>query len=327
MLFLVPLLLATGFSIPPTLETTLEKGSFVGTPGGFHIIALSHLADGCAAHRNDDAVKARHCVEQAFAQAMKTRPQGTAMGTGANGLWLTHLALILGDGDRTGPCLDEALHQKVVTGLAKRSLADPTGHVPSYANKRERWPADQAATLAALYRYDVSHTQTLLPAVLAKYRETMIKAVDGVTSLPWSEVHGTGTGKMPRGCALSWSVRYLSEVDRDHAKEMWTAYRKHYFVDAGYLVGFREWPPGVDRKGDVDSGPIVQGVGAAATAFGIAAARAMDDDTLAFRLEGTAAIVGAATRLNKKLKGASSTTLAEAIRFQASAQRSVFETP
>jgi hypothetical protein len=126
-----------------------------------------------------------------------------------------------------------------------------------------------------------------------------------------------GTGKLPRGCALTFSVRYLAEVDRALATTWWTALLDHYLVDYALLVGFREWPPGVDRPADADSGPIVRGVGAAATAFGIAAARAMDDDALATRLEATATLVGgAAKRMGPGTARAAGSTLAEAIRFQ-----------
>ncbi len=317
--------LTTSFSLPSELGSALDTGVYVGTPAGFRIIALSHIADGCAAQVDGTDVAAaggaRACVEGAFAQAMKTKAKGTSLDSGRDGLWLTHLALILGAGDATGPCLDEALHHRVVAGLAKASLADPFGHTSSYASKRERFPADQAATLAALRRYDVHHHADVSTAPLEAYRRSTLKATDTKTALPWSEVHGFGSGKHPRGCALSFSVRYLSEVDQALARQWWLAYKAHYLVDRVMLVGFREWPPGVNRGADVDSGPIVQGVGAAATAFAIAAARAMDDDALAVRLEATAAIIGAAATLDATAKKASTSTLASAIRFQGAMQK------
>ena len=39
----------------------------------------------------------------------------------------------------------------------------------------------------------------------------------------------------------------------------------------------REYPPGIDRKGDIDSGPMFNGYGMSATAFALAAARANSD--------------------------------------------------
>ncbi len=66
-------------------------------------------------------------------------------------------------------------------------------------------------------------------------------------------------------------------------------------------VGFREWPVGRERAADDDSGPIVEGVGAAATGLSIGAARAMGDEALALRVEATAAIIDALARASPAL--------------------------
>jgi hypothetical protein len=320
------LLLAGALDLPPAVQEMLDHGKFQATPAGFRIVALSHVADGCASRVEDDPAVTRTCIEHALARALATKPKGLDLDSGRAGLWLTHLALILGDGDASGPCLDEKLHRRIVEGLAQSSMKDPTGHTSSFTDKRERWPADQAATLAAIRRYDVAHGVHVVDKPFAKYREQLAKAVDPKTGLPWSEAHGWGTGKLPRGCAITYSVRYLAEVDRSLATSWWSAFKEHFLVDRGLLIGFREWPPGVDRPADADSGPIVRGVGAAATAFGIAASRAMDDDTLALRLEATAALIErAATRLDTGAARVAGSTLAEAIRFQAAGQRSAFD--
>jgi hypothetical protein len=322
MLLLHTLLVAGALQLPPAVQQALDTGTFVATPTGFRIIALSHIADGCAARVDDGGAGARACVERSFSRALATKPKGLNLDDGRSGLWLTHLALILGSSHATGPCLDEALHRRIVEGLVKSSLQDPTGITSSFANKRERWPADQAATLAAIGRFDAGHGTQLVDGPLARYRAHLTKAVDDKTGLPWSEARGVGTGKLPRGCALTFSVRYLAEVDGALAKSWWTALLDNYLVDYALLVGFREWPPGVDRPADADSGPIVRGVGAAATAFGIAAARAMDDEVLATRLEATATLVGgAASRMGPGTARAAGSTLAEAIRFQGAGPR------
>lgn len=331
----LPLLFATGLAIAllaasssqalsPRLEAALDDGRFEATPGGFRIIALSHIADGCAAG-GDEA--ARSCVERAFQRALQDKPAKLSIDGASHGLWLSHLALLLGAGDATGPCLDEKLHGRVARALARASTADPTGHAASYPKRPERWPADQAATLAALKRYDVAHAGALVVEPLARYRKHIEeKATHNKTMLPFSEARGRGSaGRLPRGCALSFSVRYLAEVDFELAEAWWRRYRELYLVDAGVLVGFREWPPGVERKADVDSGPIVKGVGASATAFGIAAARAVGDKRLATRLEVTAAMVGAAAKGKKEMARHATSTLAEAILFQAAGQPSLWE--
>ncbi|MBI1947322.1 MAG: hypothetical protein HYS27_16630 [Deltaproteobacteria bacterium] len=323
-MLLLPLLVSlTGVvELPPSAISALDQGEFRATPAGFRIIALSHLADGCTAQFADDSAGARSCVERAYARALTTRPKDARLDDGQHGLWLTHLALILGDGDRTGPCLDERVHRQVANGLARASLADPMAHAPSYPGRKERWPADQAATLAALARFGTAHGGRLLSEPLSHYLSTVVRTSAVDDNLPRSEIHGYGTGKLPRGCALSYSLRYLAEIDPMIPRTWWEQYQERYLVDRGLLVGFREWPPGVDRKADVDSGPIVAGVGAAATAFGIATARAMGDRVLAARLEATADLVAVAASADAATARAAGSTLAEAIRFQAAHQPS-----
>ncbi|HEV8320263.1 MAG TPA: hypothetical protein VG389_01520 [Myxococcota bacterium] len=64
---------------------------------------------------------------------------------------------------------------------------------------------------------------------------------------------------------------------------------------------------------DADSGPIVDGVGAAATAFAIAAARAVGDGFLAARLAATGSLVGAVASADPELRAPSATVLAEVV--------------
>ena len=193
------------------------------------------------------------------------------------------------------------------------SLGDPLRHAPSYAGLAARWPADQSATLAALHRFDVAHDAHLAAAPLAAWRDVLArKGLDATTGLPVSDVSGTMPGaKHPRGCAQSFISRYLAEVDPALSASWWRTYRERFLVRVGGVAGFREWPPGVERKGDVDSGPIVMGIGTAASALAIAAARAQGDDGLAAQLETSADAVG---MLAGPLVQAQ---LPQAIRFQA----------
>ncbi|MEW5737598.1 MAG: hypothetical protein AB1938_01665 [Myxococcota bacterium] len=309
----------TEVDLPAGLSTFLETGQWDGTPKAFRVIALSHLADGCAQQGQAEPLKreaAHRCVKRTFELALKTQRGKPA--SVADALWLTHANLILGAGDRVGPCLDEALHRALSEKLAAKSLEDPLAHAPSYAALPLRWPADQSATLASLGRYDAAHGTSLVTAPLAAWARVLEeKGMNAKYALPMSEVTGRGPGaSFPRGCAQSFISRYLAEVDASRSAEWWAAYREHFLVRVAGLPGFREWPRGVERKADVDSGPILLGVGAAASAFGISAARAQGDAALAVELEAAADLV-----LSTGAGGAAaSTVLAQSIRFQARTQ-------
>ena len=80
--------------------------------------------------------------------------------------------------------------------------------------------------------------------------------------------------------------------DPPRARALYQRYREGFWLGLGPVVGFREWPRGVDRSGDADSGPIVLGIGTAASGIGIGAARlagAADDHRA---LLGSAALAG-----------------------------------
>ena len=276
------------FELPLRVQRLLDDGKWDATPASFRIIALSHLADGCAgqarAHPELEA-EAMTCAEAVLRRAR-------ALPKSIDGIHLSHLNLIYGAVDQLGDCADPAEHERITRELARRSLADPLRHASSYEGIGLRWPADQTVTLAGLARFDAAHGTRLLTAPLEGWREVMLKNLDPKTGLPKSELTGKGPGaKYPRGCAQSYITRYLSEADPVLAAKWWAGYREHFLERIGAVVGFREWPRGVERKGDVDSGPIIFGIGTAASAFGIAAAKAQGDTALAAQLEASASAV------------------------------------
>ena len=275
------------FELPARIEQLLADGKWDATPLSFRIIALSHVADGCVGqYRAHPELKtdARACVEATLKRARAIKLN--------DGLYLSHLNLIYGAGDQLGACLDPKEHERISRELARRSLADPLKHASSYENTSLRWPADQSVTLASLARIDAAHGTSLLQAPLDGWRAVIAKNLDAKTGLPKSEVTGKGPGaKYPRGCAQSYISRYLSEVDSKLASTWWDSYREHFLVRVGAVVGFREWPRGVERRGDDDSGPIIMGIGTAASAFAIAGAKAQGDPVLAAQLEASASAV------------------------------------
>src|SRR6186713_3077305 len=98
--------------------------------------------------------------------------------------------------------------------------------------------------------------------------------IDPTTPSP-SVVAGYAT--TPRGCAASWTQLYLGQVAPDVARAQYTHYRTHMSADVLGFGGFREWPSERARGMDTDSGPIVFGVGMAATGLGLGPARLFGD--------------------------------------------------
>lgn len=305
--------------LPPALDALLDGGRWDATPSGFRVMTLSFVADGCAQRGVADPAwraEAHGCVARAHAQV--TRLGAPRPG---DGLFLAHDALVLGAADAVGACLDEAEHRRLVDRLLALTRDDAHAHVSSYQGTRQRWPADHAAALAAIARYDRAHGTRLLDEPLARWRAELGLRLHKRTGLPRSDVATTlNGGALPRGCAQSLLTRYLLEVDPSLAHAWWKPYRRQFLLRRGPFVGFREWPPGVERAGDVDSGPIVLGIGVAASGLGIAAARGVGDEALAKELEASAALV---LDVMPGLEPVAGLLVARAIRFQASAQPAV----
>jgi hypothetical protein len=308
----------SALALPASLVRLLETGRWDRTLGGFRIIALSFTADGCVAEARRDSAKseaALACVDRCL-EIARLSHRGFPALDGDEGLWLSHYNLLLGARDALGACAEPTRHEAISRALARRTLQSPTRHLASYPNASERWPADQTATLASLARYDHAHAAELSEAPRVAWREWMLAhAMSRKLGLPFSEITGTAIGRDPRGCALSYQTRYLKEFDEPLARDWWQQYRRLYLIERAGLVGLREWPPGRERAGDVDAGPVVQGVGAAATGLAIAAARSMGDDGLAARLQLTAAFVDSLVGTNPTLRHLAHAAIADAVRY------------
>jgi len=287
------------------------------TPAGFRIVALSNTADAC--RRRGDADCLKRVAEAAQHRAVCPWDEGPAarVDYGHEGLYLSHLGIVLAAYDEVvGDGRYDAVHRRIAEHLAVRSLAHPSGVARSYPSTSQRWPADQSVTLAALYRYDQRHGTTLSDAPIERFMAYM--EGDGREprfGLHRSEVTGADhTSELPRGCALSWTVRYLSMFDPEAAEALWVAYRDVFLVRTGPVWGLREWPPGIDGAADGDSGPIVFGIGVSASAFGVGAASAVGDAWTHGKLAASEALaMDLAGLVGGDLRTASGSALAQSI--------------
>ncbi len=256
-----------------------------GTSRGFRIIAMSNAAEAClrlartGQWPHDDA---RDAVARLAATAVDPRFRPFEAPAGPydhHNLYVTHWLIVV-----TALAELEPLHVEAQRGpslaahLAEVSLAHPSGVARSFPSSVARWPADQAATLYALARADATWGSDLHRGPLARYTDAVSRRESTVPGLPVSEWTGQRPfADRPRGSALAWSVRYLADVHPETAHRWWESGKPVFRSEGLGLVGFREWPPDDDHPADIDSGPILLGMSAAATAFALGASRAVDD--------------------------------------------------
>ncbi len=297
-------------------------------PKNFRVIVLSTIAQHCLNLRRRGELsrqRAGHYLRALIKIATHPRLSPyrgrDLMRTrlGDHGLYLSHLNLMLGAHKAaTGRDTFAPINGRISRYLARRSLADRHRHVPSYPGNGLRWPADQAVTLHSLALYDRNHGGKLSRRPVAAWLRFLDRrGTSKRWRLPLSEVTGRAAyWRHPRGCALSWTVRYMFLFAPARAKKLWSRYKELYLVRKGIFAGFREWPPGIRRRADADSGPIVHGIGAAATGLALGASRVVGDTTTYYMLRASEAAIRAAG--GERLQRAGQSILARSLSLQAS---------
>jgi hypothetical protein len=272
------------------------------------IVTLSNMAEGMVRYGRkhpDKSEEVSACLERIIDISMKkpvcpyaairTRSVFTE-----HGLYLGHFNIILNMYEQyTGDTVFHALHRRISIYLAKRTMASSVKHVRSYPDLPIEWPADQSVILYSLYLYDSLHRDTLSREPIKAWFEYMKKnGTDRKTGLYISSInHHVPLWDEPRGCALSWSLKYMACFAPDHARALWNKYMKTFKKEYLVIAGFREYRPDIDQDGDIDSGPIVCDIGMAATGFAFSAAKANKDTYTYYQLVN-------ALSLMKLLKGA-----------------------
>lgn len=209
--------------------------------------------------------------------------------------YLAHLALCLAADELTfpkGP--HRELLGKVANAIAHKIEKGRCGLAETYPG--EVYLPDNAAALAALALAE--RTGVYIPEGSSSAKEILLhfqtRYGDPRTGLLPFRIGSdcTATSEV-RASGASWNLLYLAHVDEAYALKGYESLRKEFFdTPIPGLFGVREWPRGIDKGGDVDSGPLLFGLSPSATGFAIAMARrAKDTNTLQGLLD-TAEIAG-----------------------------------
>src|SRR5437868_15487884 len=93
----------------------------------------------------------------------------------------------------------------------------------------------------------------------------------------------------PRGSGTALAAYFAGFADRALGRELAEGTRRQLATHFGFSA-IREYASGFDGVGDVDSGPVVLGVGVSATGFALAAMRALGDEDAFTELYRTVAL-------------------------------------
>ena len=168
----------------------------------------------------------------------------------------------------------EAKHRAVSEALAK--AMQERGGKPLDSYPALVWPFDTIPVVLSLHLRD---SDRYAPLIDAHFAWVDGEGTDPATGLPWSRLAHSSLEPVvgPRGCDLSYRIGLLAQLDPERARDLYDRYTKVFWIRRSLATGFAEWPHGASDVADIDSGPVIMGLGTAATGLGFAATRAVDD--------------------------------------------------
>jgi len=170
----------------------------------------------------------------------------------------------------------EVLLREQTESLAEELDHSPHGLLEDYPG--QTYPVDILPAIAAIQRADAvlgtDHSAFVARAVRAFQGE----AVDELTGLPtYTADSSTGEGFGPaRGVGIAFMLIWAPQLWEDTSLEWYESYDHHFWQREWATAGFREFSKELSYGTwfiDVDAGPVMNGYGTAASAFGIGTAR------------------------------------------------------
>lgn len=174
-----------------------------------------------------------------------------------------------------------------------------TPYLESYRN--QAWPADMLICVASLALHDQLFEKRYTIVIedwLAKVKQRLDKETG---LIPHAVAASSGNAlEGARGCSQSLILNFLKDIDPHFASEQFKIY-KTLFVDYRFgLPGIREYPKGRSGWGDIDSGPVLLGIGGAASIVGQRTMAQYQDWTIYEGLRNSIEGFGVGMTFNKK---------------------------
>ena len=133
------------------------------------------------------------------------------------------------------------------------------------------WPADNVVCLAVLALHDRMAGPVYNPLIQGWLHAAQASSDRQTGLLPHAATPPNDPAENVRGSSQSLMLVFLSEIDPAFARRQLPAYLEAFLDFRFGLPGIREYRKGHTGPGDGDSGPVVLGIGGAASIVGIAA--------------------------------------------------------
>ncbi len=179
---------------------------------------------------------------------------------------------------------DVAAFRSACRRLGEAFDAEPTPFPPSYPGAA--WPADATVGVAALALHDRLFPPRYGPTIARWVRGARARLDPETSLVPHAADAETGAPQGgARGESQALMLRFLPEIDTAFARDQYARYRVRFVATRLGLPVVLGYPAGFHGTPDIDSGPLLLGVGLPATVVGLGAARANGDAVLAEPLD------------------------------------------
>lgn len=187
---------------------------------------------------------------------------------------------------------------KLITDVLKLSN---TPYLQSY--NYQTWPADMFVAMASIRNYDKIF-KPKYENLISEWIKNVKNKLDPQTKMIPHKVNSE-TGEIlkgARGSSISLILRLLAEIEPKFANEQYTLYKTNFVKTTFGLPSISEYPKGQFGKGDIDSGPVIFGVGFAGTIVSIGTFSMFGDIEIAERQYKTINAFGFGSKSSKEKK-------------------------
>ncbi len=134
----------------------------------------------------------------------------------------------------------------------------------------DAWPVDTTVAVAALQLHDKLYTPRYQQTI-QDWVQKVRRHLDPHTGLIPHAVDAISNEsiKGARGCSQSLTLNFLYDIDPLFAHEQFEQFISLFLDKRIGLQGLREYPKGTSGSADIDSGPVIWGIGASATIVGL----------------------------------------------------------
>ncbi len=178
--------------------------------------------------------------------------------------------------------------------------SSPSPYPESY--KGYAWPADVSVCIACLANHDkIFKPEYAAGIALWISKVKQFTDPDGLMPYAFDPVNLRVT-ENAKGSSQSLIQNFLFETDSSFCSQQFTIYKKLFLDSRAGLPGIRQYKKGSKGQGDVDSGPIIFGIGGPASIVGLRTMCLMKENETAIGLRNSIETFGFTTGNDKEKK-------------------------